>query len=60
MAREMFGTRLSEKGAEVVKDLASTHGTTHSMVIRVMLGEAVRNPNVMNSVKSRLEAMKER
>lgn len=60
MARAMFGVRLSEAGAQAVTQLAEEFGTSHSNVIRVMLGETVRNQSTMNAVKNRLEAMKER
>lgn len=59
MPREMFGTRLNESGAKVVRGLAEQYGTTQSTVIRVMLGETVRNTTTMNAVKTRLEAMRE-
>lgn len=60
MAREMFGVRLSEAGAKTVKELAEQFSTTNSTVIRVMLGETVRNNTTMTQVKNRLEAMRER
>jgi type IV pilus biogenesis protein CpaD/CtpE len=59
MPREMFGTRLNESGAKVVRGLAEKYGTTQSTVIRVMLGETVRNTTTMNAVKTRLEAMRD-
>lgn len=60
MGREMLGVRLSEEGAGLISDLAERYGSTKSTVIRVMLGETLRNKSVMSTVENRLEAMRER
>lgn len=60
MAREMLGVRLAESGAQQISELAEKYGTTKSTVIRVILGETLRNNKVMEQVTTRLEAMRER
>ena len=60
MAREMLGVRLAEAGAKQIADLAEKYDASKSTVIRVMLGETLRNKSVMTAIETRLEAMRER
>lgn len=59
MARQMVGVRLSEAGVQEIEKIAESVDVKKAVVLRVILGEAMRSPEVMKKVTTRLNAMRE-
>lgn len=59
MAREMVGVRLAETGIEQIDKMAADTDAKRAVVIRVLLGEALRSKAVRDSATEKLMAMRE-
>lgn len=59
MGRVMVGVRLAEAGIETIDKIAVDTGSPRAVVIRVLLGEALRSSTVRNGAVEKLMAMRE-
>lgn len=59
MARVMVGVRLAEAGIDAIDKIGVETDAARAVVIRVLLGEALRNKAVRDAAIEKLMAMRE-